>query len=180
MSARSPVPATDEALRNEGPTDRWLASRRMGIPDIAFALRSVANGMDAADLGQDAVRRRAVSARVVAASSDSTELYAAPVTQQRCRPGVPDLHAQQPLGLISDDSDRCHHRRAGSLCLLALSVSRAGDAVLRGVAAEHVPGRRVPDPAVHHDAHVAVGEYRVVIDPHLPDLRVAAIDLAVE
>ena len=40
---------------------------------------------------------------------------------------------QQRLGVVGDDGTRCNHRGAGCLCVLPLSVSRAGVAILFSV-----------------------------------------------
>ena len=50
------------------------------------------------------------------------------------------LHAEQRLGVIGDHGPRRDRRGAGGVCILALPLSRAQDAVLLGPDAQHVPG----------------------------------------
>src|SRR5271166_3968980 len=122
MSAHSPA---REGKRNEHAALGWLACRRLVVPDPAAGLRRAAAGLDAADLDQDTVRRRAVPAGVVAAQSYAAELYPPAVAQQRCRPGVPDLSAEQPLGLVGDHGAGRDRRRTGGLCVLPLPLPRS-------------------------------------------------------
>ena len=64
--------AGERSRRDEhAATDRRLARRRLGVPDAAAAVRRAADGLDAADVDQDAVRGAAVSAGMVAAQSDA-------------------------------------------------------------------------------------------------------------
>ncbi len=79
----------------------------------------------------------------------------AAVAEQRCRARLPSLHVEQHLGLDGDDGAGRSRGRAGGLRLLALPLSRAEVALLRRAAAQHVPGGRVPDAALHDDALAA-------------------------
>ncbi len=51
---------------------------------------------------------------------DDGGVLATAAPHQRCRPRLPALHGQQPLGVVRDDGARRHRRGAGGLRVLAL------------------------------------------------------------
>ena len=93
---------------------------------------------------------------------------------------LPPLLAKQHLGFTATTVLGVLDRRARGLRLLALPLPRAGPALLLGAGAEHVPGRRLPDPALHPDEDLGLVEHPSLADPDLSHVRAAAFDLAAQ
>ena len=154
--ALEPRPAPKRRRGKAGP---WgVAAHR--LPGPARHLHRAADGLDAArPRSRRSSPRCSIRRNGSRPSRRSSSTRALLSPDQRGRAGVPALPAEQRLGLDRDDGARASSSRCRRPTPSRASASPAASAVLRGAGPEHVPGRGLPDAAVHHDEVAGAGEH---------------------